>query len=419
VFQQLLIVFCAVTIARGAALEDLVRAAIERNREILALRQRAVEAGALLRQAGVRPAPAVEIEGTTGRPLGTRGSEEYAVGFSYPIETAGKRDKRLRVARLSLDLAEAELAERVRQIRLQLASRYIEAAADRQKVAALGRLLELDRDAERLTNARVEEGDAAPLERDLLVADLNRNEAQRVLLAGRTESALVELRSLAGLAAADAIEVELDGVAQAPTAGLDELKKRALEIRPDLRIARLLERQGAAEVQLAQAESRPDITLGARYARTSEQFDQLGLNASGQPVAIRDRDNLLSFAASVPLFTGRRGRASVEAAEARAAGARLRREHLENAIALEVEAAWRRREAAKSMLEVLDRGVLRQSEKNLAIIRQAHLLGQLRMLDVVNERRRLVDTEMSYIDARAGLARAAAELEHAAGGGLP
>lgn len=57
---------------------ELVRIAIERRRDFLALRQRVAQAQALLRQAGVRLAPTLEVEGGTGRVLGTAGEEEYS-----------------------------------------------------------------------------------------------------------------------------------------------------------------------------------------------------------------------------------------------------------------------------------------------------------------------------------------------------
>jgi cobalt-zinc-cadmium efflux system outer membrane protein len=66
----------------------------------------------------------------------------------------------------------------------------------------------------------------------------------------------------------------------------------------------------------------------------------------------------------------------------------------------------------------LNRGVLAESEKNLSVIRQAYNLGQLRLLDVLNEQRRLLETQLSYIDSEAELARSVAELERAAGGEL-
>jgi len=71
------VVFCVLSaqaqeISARQDLERLVDLAIERNRDLLATRERIKEAEALLRQAGVRPAPTLEVEGATGRPLGTR-----------------------------------------------------------------------------------------------------------------------------------------------------------------------------------------------------------------------------------------------------------------------------------------------------------------------------------------------------------
>ena len=77
--------------------QALVDLAIAHNRDLLATQQRIQEAQALLRQAGVRPAPTIEVEGATGRPLGTVGEEEFSVGYFYPIETGGKREKRIQV----------------------------------------------------------------------------------------------------------------------------------------------------------------------------------------------------------------------------------------------------------------------------------------------------------------------------------
>jgi cobalt-zinc-cadmium efflux system outer membrane protein len=321
------------------------------------------------------------------------------------------------VAGKAVELAEAELVERTRQLVFEVKARYAEALAEQQKLAALDRLLAANRDSYRLTEARVQQGDAAPLERQLLLVELNRAEAQRAAAAGRVEAALIDLRRLAGLTPSDSLTLG-EGPDKLKLIPLTQLKQRALESRADLRVARLLEEQGAAEVDLAEAQSRPDVALSARYSRRSAQFEQFGLTASGLPVPLRDRDNILSLGVSVPLLTRKRNLGAIEAAGARAAGARLRREHLGAAIPLEVEASWRRWEAARRALEILEGGVVRQSEQNLEIMRQAYGLGQLRMLDVLNEQRRLIDTQMAHIEAKAELARALAELERAAGGEL-
>src|SRR5258706_6702935 len=81
----------AQTAAMPHSIDDLVSAALERNGEYLATAQRIREAEGLLRQAGVRPNPTVEIETAQGRALGSEGESEYTAGYFQPIETGGKR----------------------------------------------------------------------------------------------------------------------------------------------------------------------------------------------------------------------------------------------------------------------------------------------------------------------------------------
>ena len=81
--------------------------------------------------------------------------------------------------------------------------------------------------------------------------------------------------------------------------------------------------------------------------------------------------------------------------------------------------AYQRWRTASDSLQVLKSGVMDPSSANLSVIRQAYKLGQLRLLDVLNEQRRLVDTQLAYIDAQADVARSWAEVERAVGGNLP
>ncbi len=393
-----------------SVVDVLIQRAVEGNRDLLALRQRIAEAKGHLRQAGTKPVPTVELNASTGRPLATKGEEEYSAGYFYPVETAGKRQKRIRVAEQEVQLAEAELAERKRQLAFEIKSRFADSVAEQRKLDALDRLMQVNREAIRLTQARVEKGDVAPLERDLLAVELSRADALRSSIAGRLAAALLDLRRLAAL---DPAETLNPGDFPAPppsTITIAELEQTALKTRPDLLIARLLEEQGSASVDLAEAEGKPNVTLGAGYSRRNARFEQFGL---------RDKDDIVTVGVSIPLLNRKRNLGNIEAAGASFAGARLRREYLEGAIPIEVRAAWERYVAARRALEVYDRGVVEQSEKNLNVIRQAYALGQLRILDVLSEQRRLIDTQLAAIDARVEGARAVAELVRTVGGSLP
>jgi outer membrane protein, heavy metal efflux system len=417
--------FCALVAAQNGSAQsysadDLVRIAIERNRDLQAAQQRVVEARGLLRQAGVRPAPSLQLEGSTGRPLGSPGEEEYAAGYSQPVEMAGKRDKRVRVAEKGVALAEAELGERTRRLVIDVKLRHVDAVTEQAKLATLDRLIGTYKESAKLTEARVQQGDAAPLDGQLLLVELNRAEALRRAIKGRVGVALADLRRLCGLGISEPIGLSIGSTsASSRKYPLGELVLSALAQRQDLCVARIVEEQAAAEVNLAEAQSRADLTLTARYALRNGQFSGLyGLTASGQPAALRDRDNIVSFGVSFPLLSRNRNLGNIEAAAARATGLRSSKQHLEASIPLEVEAAWERWDAATESLRILNGGVLQQSEKNIEVIRQAYALGQLRLLDVLNEQRRLIDTQMTFIDAEADARRGLVELERAVGGDL-
>jgi cobalt-zinc-cadmium efflux system outer membrane protein len=398
-----------------STVDDLVRAGISNNRDLAAVRERIAEAKGLKRQAGVRPAPSLSLNGTTGKPLGTIGQEEYGAEYSQSIETFGKRGKRIRVADFSIGIAEADLQQRSLQLAFEIRTAYAEVQAERHKLGILGDLIGLNQDTLRLTEARVKEGDVAQLEASLLKVEISRADVSRRSAQGRLTSAELELRRLAGLDRDTPIP---DADTPAPTPiDLDALKREALEDRSDLKTARLEEEQQASGIDLARAEAKPDVTLSAGYTRQDNQFDGLfGFNTAGSLSPIRSQDNMLNFGVSIPLRTSRSGAGNVQAATARASGARLRREYLEKNIPSEVEDAYQRWRTAAESLQMLQSGVLDPSTNNLAVIREAYKLGQLRLLDVLNEQRRLVDTQMAYIDAQADLARTWAEVERAAGG---
>ena len=403
---------------------NLVDMAVKQNRDYLALRERVSETRALLRQAGIRPTPTLEIEFSTGSPLKSPGENEYSTGFFQPIETAGKRTKRIQVAKNAVDLAQLELEERRRQLRLEVQSEYIQALAAANKLAAIQNLMSVSGNNYELIQARVREGDAAPLDENLLRVDSSRLEAQAATLLGQADTSLLELKRMVGLSGSDSLalpaESDTPSTSSPPAVenipSLTELQKMAMQNRPDLKILGLLEEQGGNEARLAQAEGRPDITASVRYIHRETRFPQLGLNSSGATVPLVDKDNILAFGISVPIFTGRRTQGDVEAARSREAEARLRREFLESSIPLEVESAYRHWEAASRAATLFASDVIAQGENNLSVVRESYRLGQLRVIDVLNEERRFIDTQVAYVDAQADMEQALADLERAVGG---
>lgn len=397
-------------------LEELVQSALDRNAQYLAAKERIAETQALVHQAGVRPTPTLEVEGSTGKPLGTEGDEEYSAGYFQPIETSGKRTKRIRVAEKDVELARVELLDVRRELVFEVKMRFAEAVAAQQKLAAVNRQMDIDRENYRLAVARVKEGDAAPLEQQLLLAEQGRFQAEQAIFVGRSQSTALELSESVGFAVSDALQPADDLELPKDALTLLELQKSALQNRPDLLVFRILEEQAAVQRDLARAEGHPDLTASARYQRKNSLFPELGLTPSRTLVPIMDHENILAFGVSIPLFTTKRNQGEMRAALSRQAAAQLHRKYLETSIPLEVESAYRRWQAAKRSVAIFTDGVLTQSERNLAVIREAYRVGQLRVMDVLSEQRRLIDSRLAYIDAQSEETQAFAALEKAVGG---
>jgi cobalt-zinc-cadmium efflux system outer membrane protein len=172
-------------------MDDLVRAGIANNKDLAAVRERIAEAKGITLKAGVRPAPLLRLDGATGKPLGTIGEEQYGAEYSQPVETFGKR---IRVAEFSIGIAEADLQQHSAQLEYEITAAYAEVSSERHKLKSLSYLIGLNQDTLRLTEARVKEGNVAPLEASLLKVEISRAEVSRRSAQGRLTSAELELR---------------------------------------------------------------------------------------------------------------------------------------------------------------------------------------------------------------------------------
>jgi len=400
-------------------LQQLEELALRRNPDLLAARQRLAEAQGLLRQAGLRPNPSLEISFANGDVVASRGERQLELGYSHPLELAGKRGRRVESARIQAELVQMEIADRERLLRGQLRTLYIESLAAAHSLRNAEELLALVQQSYELIQARVREGESPALDQSLLQVERNRIASDRILLQGQLERAILSLRSLACLEDHEALELPSTLLAGAVPGGAVMHLEQALERRPDLRAARLQERLAEAELELARAQAAPDLILTGRYAYQQTRLEGYAWATLNGPLApIRDRDNLAAAGVSISLPIRNRNQGNIEAAIARQRAARLRREALERAVRQEVLAATSRYQTAQQALELFEKGVLDRASENLKIIRAAYEQGELRLLDVVQEQRKLIEIQAAHTALLRDAALAAAGLEIAAGGSI-
>lgn len=401
--------------APAGSLQQFVDRALARNPDLLAARERLAETQALLRQAGLPPNPSLDLSVASGDALRSPGERQFEIGYSQVIELGGKRARRVDAAQIQTAMAALEIANRERLLRASVKSRYVEALAAMRNLGNARQLLELNRKSLALALARTREGEGAPLEQGLLQVEVNRIESDTLLFESQVERAVMELTLLAGPDREDALEIREPLVPPAAEVNPAALAERALAKRPDLHAARHEERLADAQLGLARAGASPDLVATGRYGHVQSRFEQYGLAGPGGPLAqLRDTDNILTAGISISLPFRNRNQGNIDAAVARGRAARLRRESLERSVRQEVLALANRYDAARRALRVSGDGV-RQSQENLRIVRGAFDLGELRLLDVINEQRRLLETERAYTDLLKDANIAMAELERAVG----
>jgi cobalt-zinc-cadmium efflux system outer membrane protein len=397
---------------QGSSSIDLVRRALASNGELAAARINIESARARLRQAGLRPNPTLDFEQTTGRFTGAPGESERSIGLALPIELGGKRRRRIELAQVELEASEAEVADRERTLSAEVRASYAEALAALRELEITENLNNLDLQTTRFVQARVNEGETAPIELNLLRVEVDRLRSRRALVEGRLKVALLRLKTLAGIPPAEPLRLR-EGLAtpmlSAPPVSMDAAMDIALRSRPDLKLARLNEEVAQAGLKLARSDAIPNVTAFSKYAAGSAVFDDT-------PVGVLvDRDKLLTFGVSVdiPIFNRNQG-AKAEFAAA-ISQARTRREFLETVVRSEVQSAYARYEAAQAAVSTFEQGVIARSNDNIRVIRSAYELGQFSITDLINEQRRLLDSQKDFTEALAEQYRALADLQTALG----
>lgn len=397
---------------QGASSTDLVRRALASNGELVAARLDIERARARLRQAGLRPNPTLDFEQTTGRLTGSAGESETSVGVSVPLEVGGQRRRRVDLARVELEAAEAEVADRERRLAAEVLGLYAEALSALRELEITEGLTDLDLKTVVVVQARVNEGESAPIELNLLRVEVERLRSRRALTEGRLQATLLRLKALAGVPPAEQFRLreELSNPALRRLPGpVEAAVEAALRTRPDVRLARLTEEVAEAGLRLAHAQGSPEVTAFTRYTVSRGSFDDTPVGT------LRDKDRLLTFGVSVglPVFNknqGMKAEATVAILQARA-----RREFLEAVVRSEVASAYARYGAASKALLAYEQGVIQRSQDNVRVMRAAYELGHFSVTELLAEQRRLLDSQRDYTEALAEQYRALADLQAAVG----
>jgi outer membrane protein, heavy metal efflux system len=396
---------------QGVSSSDLVRRALASNAELAAARLDIERARARLRQAGLRPNPTIDFEQQRGV-FNSPGESTTSIGLAVPLEIGGKRQRRIDLARAEFEAAQAEVADRERRLANDVRSAYAEAMAAARELSITAELNAVDVQTARVVQARVFEGDAAPLELNLIRVEVERLRSRRALVAGRLQAAILRLKSLTGTPTTEPLRLREDlatTVLPDPPASLEAAVEIALRTRPDLQLARLTEEVAQAGLRLARAQSLPDVTAFSRYSRSQSTFDETPIGL------LTDRDKLFAYGISISIPVFNRNQGAKAEAEAAIAQSQQRRQFVEAVVRAEVSSAYARYQAATQAINTFEQGVIARSNENINAIRGAYQVGAFRVTELLTEQRRLIDAQREYTEALAERYRALADLQAALG----
>lgn len=400
----------------GLTLEKLIESANSRRADLLAARQRILIAQGRLTQSALRPNPALETEYGSPRFLGGEPESDFSVGLSQTFELGGKRGRRVAVARLEVEQVRADILLIERQIAADIRRNYAKAVAAARQLDVIEKLLAADAELVRVTEARLGEGDVAPLDLSLVKVESDRLRIQQIQARADLETTILELRTLTGFDVSEpfTISPQADRPPRLELT-LSELTENAMRDRTDLRAAIIGEKIGSAKVSLARSQSVPNIAASVRFSRTNGIID-LPPTAGGGVAT--DLGNALTFGVSFEIPVFNRNQGEIAAATGERLRAEKQREFLETTIKRDVAIAFRQYRAAAEKLVIYSTQILPRAEANLQTVRAAYGLGEFSVFEVVAEQRRLNENVSGYNQVLLEYYTALAALEAAVGSPL-
>ena len=399
----------------GLSLEQAIARALEQEPSLRAARTEIDAARGMRLQASLRPNPSVSFE-RREEPAGT--DNQTTVAVEWPLDLF-RRGRRLAVADREVTAVQLAVADRERLLAAEVRMRYGDVLATVRDLAVFDELVAATRRQHELLRSRVAEGSTPPLECDLLDVELRRLEADRLLLVGRTQAALVELKRVLGLRADEPLAVRdtLAEVVRRESSGPSTVPDASavLDQRADVREAATRVDVAGAKIDRAQAEGRFDVSLFANYMRMDAGFPQRGFTPDGGLERIRGSFHYVSAGAIITVPVLDRNQGEVAAARAEQAGARSAYEAARLAADAELAAARTRDEHAKKAVSAYT-GAQTLARQNLTVVGQSYELGRVTIFDVLAEQRRYLDVERSYTEALRAAYEARTALNRALGG---
>lgn len=358
-------------------------------------------------RAGLLPNPTFDLEAGSGAMSGSKDENRLALGLSQEFVLAGKLDKRLSIAECELEIYRWQLADKERLLKVEVKTAFHDVLLAKERVALADRSIDLNRQLLDVAKERLAAGDIPELELNLVRVELARSEGIRIESARTMAQNQSRLWSLMGGPAGNRPEIagklETDTTMALP---ITELKQLASVNRPDIKAIEAEKSRGEADIALALAEKIPNLTTGLIISRDTTTMEIGGIEG-------KDTAYTIGVRLSMPIPVFDRNQAGIQEATARKTSSGIRLSSASRTLELEVENAYATLQNATSVLALYRTGIIPQLEENLKLTQEAWRLGEIGILNVIQEQKKFFEVSDGYLTALHARQTAMAKLESA------
>ncbi len=331
----------------------------------------------------------------------------WTVHVDQPLETGGKRDRRIENAEQLRQAAEAQVLDAARQARFAVEQAFYGVLLAREDLGVAEENIRLADTTEKLIKDQVDAGNKSAS--DLITFQVSRVQfAQDLAVAELArDQAMVDLANALGLEPerlvkrGDGSARELSGgLAFAPPDFAHERLAASAAERADVRAAERAMAAAASALSLARAQRSIDITVGVEYQRIGS-------------------DNTVGLTASLPLPAWNDHQGEIAGAEAQLRQARAQLTLALRQAQADQEKAWQGYQSSRKLLAIYSEGTLAKAKHALDIAKSAYQQGATGLLELIDAQRTYnqlrVAANQALLSCRLGLA----QLSQATGIDLP
>ena len=308
-------------------------------------------------------------------------TQQFDMGVSYLLERGGKRYRRIDAARDATEVTRYQVSDTERVLIFNVAQQFIGAQLAQSVLDFARTDLKSFEETVRISEDRYKAGDIS--EGDLLKIKLQLLQFQTDVAGAEVAKvqALASLRQLLGYDAVPAdFEVYGDLSYQPLSVNLDDLRLRALKLRPDLLAAQYGVQAAQSQIALAKANGKVDLTAALSYSHIS---DQNTLSAS--------------FSVPIPVFNRNQG----EIARTRFALTQTQEtsQAASDTVLTDVRNNYEAFATNQKIVQLYLSGYLKQAQDSRDISEYAYKRGAASLLDFLDAERSYRSTQLAYRQA--------------------